>query len=181
MNRKAFTLIELLVVVAIIGILAAVGVVAYNGYTKSAKTNTVKLQHKEIINYIKTELMKCELGDDKIFNINPPFVNSGDILCSEVTTFTGHSGGYAIGTKFSSDYNFKNAYNSSRLAFYTTSQINQVYPCGKETSGCHVIDWGGDGAGDCCEYCTIGRYSKVCVLSYHDGDNSPTTTSIDIR
>ena len=45
-NNKAFTLIELLVVVAIIGILAAVGVVAYNGYTSAAKINTVKTNFK---------------------------------------------------------------------------------------------------------------------------------------
>ena len=47
MRSKAFTLIELLVVVAIIGILA-VGVVAYNGYTNSAKKNVVKQNHKNI-------------------------------------------------------------------------------------------------------------------------------------
>ena len=42
MKQNGFTLIELLVVVAIIGILAAVGVVAYNGYTSSAKKTVTK-------------------------------------------------------------------------------------------------------------------------------------------
>ena len=65
-NKLAFTLIELLVVVAIIGILAAVGVVAYNGYTKSAKINASKNVHATVARYISAEITKCNF-QDKIF------------------------------------------------------------------------------------------------------------------
>ena len=51
MKQKGFTLIELLVVVAIIGILAAVGVVAYNGYTSAAKKNATIQQWKTAIEF----------------------------------------------------------------------------------------------------------------------------------
>ena len=49
MKSMDFTLIELLVVVAIIGILAAVGVVAYNGYTASAKKSATTANYKNVI------------------------------------------------------------------------------------------------------------------------------------
>ena len=68
MNRKAFTLIELLVVVAIIGILAAVGVVAYNGYTSGAKKNAIKQNFKLVQSFASAELIKCELGETYIFS-----------------------------------------------------------------------------------------------------------------
>ena len=68
MKHKAFTLIELLVVVAIIGILAAVGVVAYNGYTSAAKKSATTANHKNVVKYIINEVMKCSTGASKAMN-----------------------------------------------------------------------------------------------------------------
>ena len=68
MNKKGFTLIELLVVVAIIGILAAVGVVAYSGYTSGAKKQAAISNHKAVVKYIISETMKCSMGNEKAMN-----------------------------------------------------------------------------------------------------------------
>ncbi len=54
-----FTLIELLVVIAIIGVLAAVGVPAYNGYTLNAKYNATQDNLQTAVSYITAEIAKC--------------------------------------------------------------------------------------------------------------------------
>ena len=61
-NQKGFSLIELLVVVAIIGVLASVGVVAYQGFIASAKVNSAKANHTNIVKYISAEFAKCASG-----------------------------------------------------------------------------------------------------------------------
>ena len=68
MRAKGFTLIELLVVVAIIGILAAVGVVAYNGYTSGAKENSLISRQKIAMKFLMSEFQKCNLGQEVYLN-----------------------------------------------------------------------------------------------------------------
>ena len=75
-TKSAFTLIELLVVVAIIGILAAVGVVAYNGYTLAAKKNAVKSQHNSLVKLIKINQITCETT-----GVNSIQLNGGWHVC----------------------------------------------------------------------------------------------------
>ncbi|MDC0850887.1 type II secretion system protein [Candidatus Pelagibacter sp.] len=65
-KNKGFTLIELLVVVAIIGILAAVGVVAYGKYTTSAKIAASKEQHYSMKKFIEASYGQCALGDNYV-------------------------------------------------------------------------------------------------------------------
>jgi len=98
-KKKGFTLIELLVVVAIIGILASIGVIYYDGYTKSTKTMVCSTQHDNVKKYINLSLTKCELNQKLIMKYSYSMATgqltyTGD-LCplvtqNKVSTFANH-------------------------------------------------------------------------------------------
>jgi type IV pilus assembly protein PilA len=75
-KKKAFTLIELLIVVAIIGILAGVGIPMYNGYMVTAKVQSSKTNHANIKSFVSATITKCATGATTVR------VGSTDVACN---------------------------------------------------------------------------------------------------
>ena len=123
-SEKGFTLIELLVVVAIIGILAAVGVVAYSGYTTGAKKSATKSNQAAVVKYVSAELKKCDLGESEVM-----VKGTDKLLCSARKSAAGN---VATAAYNALNADFKNPWNTSVTAIVNNTTYTT---CGSAEEG----------------------------------------------
>ena len=84
--QKGFSLVELLVVVAIIGVLAGVGIVGYQSYTESAKSRVAIANYNSVKRFVETELT---LLNNNIQTVSGALQQGAN--CSSTSKYTVHS------------------------------------------------------------------------------------------
>ena len=114
-RKKGFTLIELLVVVAIIGALAAVGVLAYNGYTQAAKRNATLQNHSQAIKFINNTLKLCDVSPDNTIQLS----STRSFNCGIINNAGGINSINEIFINHFLDLGWKNPYGGDENVVYT--------------------------------------------------------------
>ena len=143
--EKGFSLVELLVVVAIIGVLAGVGIVGYQSYTESAKEKVAEANYNSVIRFIETELTLLNNG---VQENSGALKNHTTSSCAGTGALpraatTGQTLAYAVACHFK-DLKFKNPFDNldqvkAGTAMPSTAKKGEIHifpaPTGENTSG----------------------------------------------
>ena len=129
---RGFTLIELLVVVAIIGILAAVGIPIFQGFMATAKVNASTENHSRAKDMVTAYFAKCSTGTATIALKTNSTTTFTDVACnSSMSSFAdywskhfnndGWQNPYSKGSTFAKKANGAGALGEMRFWYSGTS------------------------------------------------------------
>ena len=107
---------ELMIVIVIIGILSAVGMVMFGGQAEKAKIAAVKSNQNLAYKTISVELLKCELGEEKVLIAIEGYPSYPGFLPCVFQNGQGYTNTHAqtVAIKFFDD--FKNPYEPNQVA-----------------------------------------------------------------
>lgn len=177
--QKGFSLVELLVVVAIIGVLAGVGVVGYQSYTDSAKKSVAEANYNSVKRFVETELtllnnsVQSTSAAIKTGQTAPACASSTvySIKSTDIDDFLTGVSCY-FGTGGSGNMGFKNPFDAAGGLGVTvdTTGSNTTHK-----KGMIVIKLGQSGDDGITVDATASNTSGWFVIDYYSADNTKDT------
>ena len=176
-KSKGFSLIELLVVVAIIAVIAGVGLVNYQQYVESAKKRVAQANWNNVLEYLKIETVVL---NNQILRESPT-VKVGNALWESGTHtldqyINGAAAYHDLGTGLA---NFKNPYNNTdSRQVYSASNNDDINDSGYQKKGSIVLrihpDYSTDGS-------KINGERNFQVLYYSDDNVEDVSRTVNFK
>lgn len=182
--QKGFSLVELLVVVAIIGVLAGVGVVGYQSYTDSAKKSVAEANYNSVKRFVETELtllnnsVQSTSAAIKTGQTAPACASSTvySIKSTDIDDFLTGVSCY-FGTGGSGNMGFKNPFDAAGGLGVTWDGANN----GTHDKGMIVIRPGTSGEGGLTAAQGTGATTGVFVVEYYSANGTVDTARQSVQ
>jgi len=165
MNRRGFTIVELLIVIVVIGILAGITIIAYNGVQNRAKVASVQADLTNSIKSLENYRLTTSTTDQYPINLT-----TANLKPSGSTNFT-----YIV-SNTASPAGFCLIAENDSLRYYVTNATTNPMP----GSSCGSFNYASNGSAESGTTCwtNLGGTIDTVTTPVYDGSNAIRGTAV---